>query len=95
MRIDKMVKEVFPNASDAEIEHIVFERTGYPCFWNFEPEDEKNPEKCFRRQLLEYKDALKLGIRLCEFCNNPAEENGYTCHECKVVLDGAAFNNLS
>lgn len=37
--------------ADDQIEHIVWEFTGYPCFW---PDSAKTPEENFRAQLREY-----------------------------------------
>ena len=47
-----MVLEYFPDANDEFIEFVVWEKTGYPSFW------EGSPEKCFRKQLQEFKDTL-------------------------------------
>ena len=51
--INDIVLEYFPNATDNEIEFIVWEKTGFPGFWNI-PEDGATPEECFHKQLAEY-----------------------------------------
>lgn len=50
MQISDLVEEYFPNASDEFIEFVLWERTGWPCFWNI-PEDGNTPEECLRNQL--------------------------------------------
>lgn len=48
----ELVREYFPNASDDEVEHILWTHTGFPCFWNM-PKDGNTPEECCRTQLKE------------------------------------------
>ena len=45
-----IAKEYFPDADDETIERIIWNKTGYPQFWNI-PEDGATPEACFRKQL--------------------------------------------
>lgn len=45
---------------DDDIEFIVWEFTGYPCFW---PDSTKTPEENFRAQLSEYFNAPLLPRR--------------------------------
>ena len=51
---DKSYKEVvleyFPDASDEDVEFILWERTGYPSFWRI-PRDGASPIECLRKQL--------------------------------------------
>lgn len=42
-------------AINAEIEHVIWSKTGYPCFW---PDASKSPEENFRAQLAEYFSAM-------------------------------------
>jgi hypothetical protein len=37
---------------------VVWEKTGYPVFWNI-PEDGDTPEECFRKQLKEFAEETK------------------------------------
>jgi len=53
MKARDIVLEYFPNANDDEIEWILWEETGYPCFWDGEPEES------LRKQLQEYKNRIK------------------------------------
>lgn len=53
MKVLEVVREYFPDASDEEIDWIVWEQTGFPSFWNI-PKDGNTPEECFRKQLREF-----------------------------------------
>lgn len=41
----EVVREYFPDASDDYVEYLIWNETGFPGFWNGDPED------CFRLQL--------------------------------------------
>jgi hypothetical protein len=56
--IQSLVREYFPKATPALIDWVVWEKTGYPSFWNI-PKDGKTPEACFRKQLKEAAQELK------------------------------------
>jgi hypothetical protein len=45
-----IVREFFPQASDEEIDYILWNETSYPDFWNI-PEDGWTPVACLRMQL--------------------------------------------
>lgn len=49
-KIYEIVREYFPGATDEFCEFIIWEKTGYPSFWNI-PEDGNTPNECFRKQL--------------------------------------------
>jgi len=55
--VGEIVREYFPKATDEFIEFVVWEKTGYPLFWNI-PEDGENSDQCFRKQLIEYADLM-------------------------------------
>lgn len=55
-----LVREYFPGVTDEEVECILWEKTGFPTFWNI-PVDGNTPEECCRKQLQEYKDKLQRG----------------------------------
>jgi len=59
--VGDIVREYFPDASDGDIESIVWAETGFPCFWNI-PEDGNTPEECFRKQLGEFKSEVSTKI---------------------------------
>ena len=54
MTAHEIAKEVFPGKSDEELDFIIWEKTGFPSFWNI-PEDGNTPEECLRKQLMEFK----------------------------------------
>jgi hypothetical protein len=45
-----IAREYFPDATDEECEYLIWERTGYPSFWDI-PKDGLTPAECFRKQL--------------------------------------------
>lgn len=45
-----IAKEQFPDATDDELNFIIWEFTGYPSFWQIGV-DGATPEECFRNQL--------------------------------------------
>ena len=51
----EIAREYFPYLNDEALEHIIWEETGYPSFWNI-PKDGKTPEQCFRKQLKDFAD---------------------------------------
>ena len=63
----EVAKEYFPDASDSDLEHIIWGKTGYPGFW---PNKDITPEENFRNQLSELQEAVKI-VPLneqCDFC---------------------------
>lgn len=47
-----LVREYFPQATDAEADMLLWEHTGYPDFW------QGDPVECCRRQLAELRDSV-------------------------------------
>lgn len=62
MKVKDLVKEMFPDQTDQEHEHIIWGLTGFPGFWS--EEDGQTPEECFLNQLKEIKEKLEKGITL-------------------------------
>lgn len=56
-----VAREYFPDASDDELNFILWEKTGFPCFF----EDGLNS---LREQLATYKRAFELGRDVCYGC---------------------------
>src|SRR3990167_3285833 len=52
MTYQGMVRRYFPNASDDEVEFILWEKTGFPCFWR------GDPVRCLAQQLRRFKESL-------------------------------------
>ena len=51
-----IIREYFPDADAEFCEFVLWEKTGFPSFWNI-PEDGATPEECFRKQVLKFKTA--------------------------------------
>ena len=51
-----IAKDIFPDATGEFLEFVIWEKTGFPSFWNI-PKDGNTPEECFRNQLLQFKEA--------------------------------------
>ena len=51
----EVVKEYFPDATDDEVDFILCEKTGYPCFW-----ETMDTEACLRKQLEELKKGKEI-----------------------------------
>lgn len=49
----EIVREYLPGASDEELNHVLWEYTGYPEFWRIGI-DGNTAEECFRKQLRDY-----------------------------------------
>lgn len=45
-----IVREYFPDATDGEVSYILWNHTGFPCFWH------GDPETCLRQQLEAYRN---------------------------------------
>jgi len=54
-KADEIAREYFPDITDEVLSYIIWEKTGYPVFWQL-GEDGNTPEECFRKQLQTYKD---------------------------------------
>ena len=53
-----LAKIVFPDATDEFLNFVLWEKTGFPQFWNI-PQDGKTPRECCLKQLLSFKRELK------------------------------------
>lgn len=51
----EIATEIFPGKPDDFLEFVIWEKTGFPSFWNI-PGDGATPEECFRKQLVEFRD---------------------------------------
>lgn len=57
MRWVDLVREVFPDVTDETADYLLWEKTGFPLFWN--EKDGDTPEECCRTQLKRYKQELQ------------------------------------
>ena len=53
-----VVREYFPDATPETIDYILWEKTGYPEFWNIGL-DGDTPEECLRTQLKAFQEEVK------------------------------------
>ena len=53
----QIAKEYFPEKDDEFLDYVIWNETGFPCFWHI-PEDGNTTEECFRKQLKEYADKI-------------------------------------
>jgi hypothetical protein len=60
--VSALVRDYFPDATDADVEFILWEKTGWPCFFR------GDPVVCIREQLRKYRDARAWGLDTCYGC---------------------------
>lgn len=86
-----IARDVFPEASIEELDHIIWERTGFPCFWSLR--DGQSVENKIMEQLIDYRMALSIiphGWHLCDFCNRQITASQWMCYSCNYNKpDGA------
>lgn len=46
----EIAREYFPDCTDEQLGYILWNHTGFPCFWD------GDPETCMRQQLQDYKN---------------------------------------
>jgi hypothetical protein len=101
----EIVKEYFPDKPKSFLNHVLWEETGYPVFWNI-PQDGNTPEECLRKQLQAFKDKIKEApltedALLCSFCGKSGEEvetlligpNANICNECVEICNKTIADN--
>jgi hypothetical protein len=81
MTIDQIVKQYFPDADEGFIEYVLWHRTAFPCgiIGNSYEDDVRNACKVL-------KDAQDKGIKLCDFCDDPAIF-GKLCQKCHDAME--------
>ena len=78
-----IVRDIFPDATDEEVDGLLWNRTGYPCFWR------DDPEKCIREDLSVYKATVDAGKTPCDFCNKESTGKDWLCDSCRKSWDKA------
>jgi hypothetical protein len=81
-----LVRSVFPDADDAEAHYLLWNRTGWPCFWRT-----KRPRREIVQSLRAYKRLLDAGKPPCEFCTRIARvprEGPSLCRQCAKAIRG-------
>jgi hypothetical protein len=88
--ISGIVREYFPTATDEQIEHILWGKTGFPGFWQM-PRDGQSPEACLRSQLAREAERVGRGLTVCFLCGSdmPLAGDERDCPACGGDLDRA------
>jgi hypothetical protein len=77
--VHDIVREYFPTAKDDELDFILWDKTGWPAFWN------GDPETCLREQLAKLAKATKLKREICYGCGkmrSPSQMGDFLCKMC-------------
>jgi len=53
----EIAQEVFPDRDDNFLQYVMWNKTGYPCF--FAPKEGQTIEDVFKEQLIEFRDSCK------------------------------------
>jgi hypothetical protein len=78
-----LIHQYFPDADDATVQYILWNKTGWPCFF-------QSGILSLEGQLEAYKAALDMGMDVCEYCSNKVNPTESTiCSACKASLDSA------
>lgn len=62
--LDKIVLEYFPKASEEDMDHILWNHTGFPGFWR----GDQPIETTLRQQLAVYREICDLDMLQCDLC---------------------------
>lgn len=83
----EIAAEFFPDYSAKQLDDVLWERTGFPGF--FDTSNGETPNEIFRRQLQEFKTALETIPRneMCDWCNNRQDPGKHECAKCRKMLD--------
>jgi hypothetical protein len=83
-RAIQIVKEFFPSISDEDADNILWNRTGWPAFF------QKDEETSLKESLCVLKDTIAKGHKPCEYCSKPAKVIKpfcIVCKECFMAMD--------
>jgi hypothetical protein len=72
-----LVREYFPDATDKLADWILWEKTGFPGFWNI-PADGDTPEACCRKQLAALKAESEADPAIVVDPTRPGSDTGRT-----------------
>jgi hypothetical protein len=84
----EVVRRVFPDASNDECGHLLWNNTGYPSFWAT-----GNPERDILHSLRTLKRNMARGWVICDSCNGKAvlpKGRPTVCRGCARVMLRAA-----
>lgn len=79
MTVGEIVREYFPNATVDEVESILWEKTGFPCFL-------ADGERSLREQLAKFKRATELKRDVCYCCGKIRHKSEMRFEMCKRGL---------
>lgn len=54
---EEVVREYFPGATDGQVDFILWEKTGFPSFWETD-----DTEACLRKQLQGFRESVVKGV---------------------------------
>ncbi len=80
-----IVREFFPDATDDDAGYILWNHTGYPCFWG--QGGRKTVAGSMRYSLRKFKKACDMGKVLCEICTRrikPSATSFDLCPSCNI-----------
>jgi hypothetical protein len=78
MRIDEIIRNAIPEATEDLCEYILWNRTAYPF--------EGLTAKCVYKAASRFKRAGERGIQLCDFCDRRAMLGKSVCKRCDTAL---------
>lgn len=81
MNAEQIIRSAIPNADDAIIDYILWERTPFPC----------RTQSARELYLAAYRQnrAWANEIQLCDLCDNKVTNDGHVCDKCRSLLDSA------
>lgn len=81
-----VAREYFPDADDAMLDYIIWNRTGFPSFWDTDG-GRLTVEQVYRSQLARYQDFHQRGVAMCDCCGGEAKGSkrfkGQLCGRCE------------
>lgn len=77
MTFAQIVLAAMPDATEADVEHVLWARTPFPF---------EISARMLYRAASRYKRAAANNIRLCDHCNNPAVSGQWACERCTKAL---------
>jgi len=61
------VRKFFPNADDKQVDYLLWNHTGWPCFWR------TGAERDIKHSLRHLRRTLDAGKKPCDLCNDAAD----------------------
>lgn len=80
MKIADVVKAAIPDASEADIDFVIWERTPFPMT--------KMNARDIYRAASGWNRAMQKGNRLCGWCERQVSLDEHTCERCRAIILG-------